>query len=140
MWDLPRPGLEPVCPALAGRFSTTAPPGKPGFRVFNLICRAERLKALNSCSVPTLPCYLGIWLLFINIYFFNPALQQKAAITCTIIYEAIWRAMALAVIGFAQMMAAIPITRSMSEASCSPTTFPPSAHHSFYNAVKGSCS
>ena len=29
MWDLPRPGLEPVYPALAGRFSTTAPPGKP---------------------------------------------------------------------------------------------------------------
>ena len=30
MWDLPRPGLEPVSPALAGRLSTTAPPGKPG--------------------------------------------------------------------------------------------------------------
>ena len=29
MWDLHRPGLEPVSPALAGRFSTTAPPGKP---------------------------------------------------------------------------------------------------------------
>ena len=29
MWDLPRPGLEPVSPASAGRFSTTAPPGKP---------------------------------------------------------------------------------------------------------------
>ena len=29
MWDLPRPGLEPMSPALAGRFSTTAPPGKP---------------------------------------------------------------------------------------------------------------
>ena len=29
MWDLPRPGLEPVSPALAARFSTTAPPGKP---------------------------------------------------------------------------------------------------------------
>ena len=28
-WDHPRPGLEPVCPALAGGFSTTAPPGKP---------------------------------------------------------------------------------------------------------------
>ena len=26
---LPEPGLEPVSPALAGRFSTTAPPGKP---------------------------------------------------------------------------------------------------------------
>ena len=30
MWDLPRPGLEPMSPALAGRFSTTVPPGKPG--------------------------------------------------------------------------------------------------------------
>ena len=29
MWDLPRPGLEPVSPAFAGRFLTTAPPGKP---------------------------------------------------------------------------------------------------------------
>ena len=29
MWDLPRPGLEPVSPALEGRLSTTAPPGKP---------------------------------------------------------------------------------------------------------------
>ena len=29
MWDLPRPGLESVSPASTGRFSTTAPPGKP---------------------------------------------------------------------------------------------------------------
>ena len=29
MWDLPRPGLEPVSPASAGRFSTTTPPGEP---------------------------------------------------------------------------------------------------------------
>ena len=34
MWDLPRPGLEPVSPALAGRFSTTAPPGKPSPELF----------------------------------------------------------------------------------------------------------
>ena len=34
MWDLPRPGLEPVFPALAGRLSTTAPPGKPHVFVF----------------------------------------------------------------------------------------------------------
>ena len=27
-WDLPGPGLEPVSPALAGGFLTTAPPGK----------------------------------------------------------------------------------------------------------------
>ena len=35
MWDPPRPGLEPVSLALAGRFSTTAPPGKPSERNFN---------------------------------------------------------------------------------------------------------
>ena len=34
MWDLPRPGLKPVSPALAGRFSTTAPPGKPSKTIF----------------------------------------------------------------------------------------------------------
>ena len=37
MWDLPRPGPEPVSPALAGRFSTTAPPGKPPRYFFTLI-------------------------------------------------------------------------------------------------------
>ena len=31
MWDLPRPGLEPVSPALAGRFLTTVPTGKSLF-------------------------------------------------------------------------------------------------------------
>ena len=34
MWDLPGPGVEPVFPALAGGFLTTAPPGKP----FSLFC------------------------------------------------------------------------------------------------------
>ena len=29
MWGLPGPGLEPMSPALAGGFLTTAPPGKP---------------------------------------------------------------------------------------------------------------
>ena len=27
-WDLPRPGIEPMSPALAGRFLSTMPPGK----------------------------------------------------------------------------------------------------------------
>ena len=39
MWDLPRPGLEPVCPALAGRFSTTAPPGKPSIVILIKVFR-----------------------------------------------------------------------------------------------------
>ena len=28
IWDLPRPGIEPMSPALAGGFLSTAPPGK----------------------------------------------------------------------------------------------------------------
>ena len=28
-WDLPRPGIEPVSSALASRFLSTRPPGKP---------------------------------------------------------------------------------------------------------------
>ena len=37
MWDPPKPGLEPVSPALAGSFSTTAPPGKPPFPYFFIV-------------------------------------------------------------------------------------------------------
>ena len=32
LWDLPRPGFEPVSPALAGGLSTTPPPEKPPIR------------------------------------------------------------------------------------------------------------
>ena len=37
MWDLPGPGLEPMSPALAGGFLTTAPPGKPPTKCFQLV-------------------------------------------------------------------------------------------------------
>ena len=36
MWDPPRPGLGPMSAALAGRFSTTVPPGKPQEEILNL--------------------------------------------------------------------------------------------------------
>ena len=39
MWDPPRPGLEPVSPAFAGGFSTTAPPGKPCTHVSQSDCK-----------------------------------------------------------------------------------------------------
>jgi len=35
MWDLPGLGVELVSPALAGRFCTTEPPGKPLTSFFN---------------------------------------------------------------------------------------------------------
>ena len=37
MRDPPRPGLEPMSPALASRFSTTAPPGKPYALAFEFL-------------------------------------------------------------------------------------------------------
>ena len=49
-WDPPRPGLEPVSPALAGRFSTTAPPGKPKFRFLDLL-------TFQNAQVHLGPCY-----------------------------------------------------------------------------------
>ena len=56
MWDLPRPGLEPVFPALAGRLSTTAPPGKPK------LC----LLIPPSCPPPFSPtCSISYLVLFI---------------------------------------------------------------------------
>ena len=45
MWDPPRPGLEPVSPALAGRLSTAAPPGKPTITIFEM-CKL-RQKVVN---------------------------------------------------------------------------------------------
>ena len=38
IWDLPGPGLEPVSPALAGGFLTTAPPGKSQAFLFLSFC------------------------------------------------------------------------------------------------------
>ena len=73
MWDLPRPGLEPLSPALAGRFLTTAPPEKPTFvillgRLFRAISRVCWLKGIHmfvvlgaryptdGCEGSVLPC------------------------------------------------------------------------------------
>ena len=61
MWDPPRPGLEPVSPAPAGRLSTTAPPGKPNilsyflkivfkFLFFGCFGSCCCTRAFSSCS------------------------------------------------------------------------------------------
>ena len=68
VWDLPRPGLEPVSPALAGRFSTTAPPGKPNivnvFAIrFSLMARRHVMFRLYCChsGSPSLTLIFGYW-------------------------------------------------------------------------------
>ena len=37
MWDLPRPGVKPMSPALAGRFLTTGPPKKYQYQPFQTV-------------------------------------------------------------------------------------------------------
>ena len=56
MWDLPGPGLEPMFPALAGGFLTTAPPGKSlklFFKSINIsnanMLRSEKLSDTINC-------------------------------------------------------------------------------------------
>ena len=43
MWDIPRSTIEPRSPALAGRFFTTEPPGKP----YNCILKITLIYAEN---------------------------------------------------------------------------------------------
>ena len=65
MWDLPRPGLEPVSPALTGRFSTTVPPGKPAssflkaeyYSIFSLFLCVHHILFIHSCVSRHLDCF-----------------------------------------------------------------------------------
>ena len=54
MWDPPRPGLEPVSPAPAGRLSTTAPPGKPSC----VILRMEIIPPPTQISITYHPGHI----------------------------------------------------------------------------------
>ena len=55
MWDLPRPGLEPVSPALAGRFSTRVP--CIGRQILNHCVTREALVDIFMCML--LVCSAG---------------------------------------------------------------------------------
>ena len=59
MWDPPRPGLEPVSPALAGRLSTTAPPGKPGREIWTPMFIAALLTIAKRWKQPKCPSVDG---------------------------------------------------------------------------------
>ena len=64
MWDLPRPGLEPVSPALAGGFSTTVPPGKPPKQIF--------LNIVFHC------CLFSLWHNIHNLIFIILTIHKRA--------------------------------------------------------------
>ena len=47
MWDLPRPGLEPMSLVLAGGFLTTAPPGKSRL-ILLILLASHHFEDVNS--------------------------------------------------------------------------------------------
>ena len=55
-WDLPGPGLEPVCPALTGRFLTTAPPGKS----YSLLLKAIRIECVHQQNISQMMVILSL--------------------------------------------------------------------------------
>ena len=78
MWDLPGPGVEPVSPALAGGFLTTAPPGKP---LFFFLCRSAFLTLSLPLShppsfLPSLPSFLR-FSFSVSFFFFCFFLQRR---------------------------------------------------------------
>ena len=55
MWNLPRPGIKPMSPALAGRFLTTEPPGKS-----HILSHSYRVPQLFSLPGGTRPHPLSV--------------------------------------------------------------------------------
>ena len=75
MWDLPRPGLEPVSPALAGRLSTTVPPGKPNHSYFKFPNNYKNL------------CHIWVWFWSL-LCFFRQCLFLSVNRTCNFLVKA----------------------------------------------------
>ena len=75
MWDPPRPGLQPMCLALAGRLSTTAPPGKPLSYIYSKI-------KIIFCSVSHHPYLSFCWIIPISMqtYYFTHLKKSKSKI------------------------------------------------------------
>ena len=73
MWDLPRPGIKRMSPALAGGFLTTGPPGKPFSRTcnsfllflfnYNAIGSIQILTVLSSQIVPLYQFVISLFIL-----------------------------------------------------------------------------
>ena len=56
MWNLPGPGIEPVSPELAGRFSSTGPPGSP---LTDFLCGWFALFVLHPLAHPCVSALKG---------------------------------------------------------------------------------
>ena len=68
MWDLPRPGIEPMSPALAGGFLTTGPPGKScnDFLSTETDGHSERNPLLFKGSITSICLYSNLLMSFLG--------------------------------------------------------------------------
>ena len=101
MWDLPRPGIEPMPPALAGRFLTTMPPGKSlhSFFFIRLLSSYFRhsifqltysffclsFSAIDSCSV----FFISVIVLFIIVCLLVSSSRSLLNVSC--IFSSLFR-------------------------------------------------
>ena len=83
MWDLPRPGLEPVSPALAGRLSTTAPPRKPQSSILYTTvytCQSQSPNSAHHHPHPPRFSPLGVHTFVLYICVSTSALQTGSSV------------------------------------------------------------
>ena len=88
MWDLPGPGLEPVSPALAGGFLTTAPPEKP--RIFPFIFGFQHFDCDVSgygslCIFPTFEFVMLLGCVFIFLFYVFGCSPTRDLTACRIL-------------------------------------------------------
>ena len=112
MWDLPAPGIEPMSPALTGRFFITEPLGKPKGWVlsqlfYSLLSSSSRgslnplhfaIRVVSSAYLKVLIFLLAI---FIPIRFIQPHMSQCTVHRWYFVYE-VW--MSLFVSDYLQLM------------------------------------
>ena len=75
LWAVPKPGIKPVSPALAGRFFTPEPQGNPHlnffFMHFKVSCRHQYASLLNTLSMRVIS--LG----FVSFFFFKDLFLKR---------------------------------------------------------------
>ena len=81
--DLPNSGIEPVSPALAGKFFTTEPPGKPVFVNINSFIEIYAYAFVYIFSVATFQASVGELRLQNLKYFSTWSLQRTFPNLCS---------------------------------------------------------
>ena len=91
MWDLPGPGLEPVSPALAGGFSTSAPPGEPSRAFLQSLASAQTCLPAPRSTLQGALAKITLQRLPVNLLLSCASQHQAARITYTSPNPFLWK-------------------------------------------------